>query len=117
MGIIAGFRKTVEFFDLADKLFGQSEEDLVFRKLVGIEELFAKDYAKEYSSLANFIEETCANPNSEGAFADFVSISAKLNDIQFPELDTTDSDEKVQNSTNVEGYPRYSRKFKRLEMC
>ena len=40
--IIAGFRKTVEFFDLADKLFGQSEEDLVFRKLVGIEELFAK---------------------------------------------------------------------------
>ena len=40
------FRKFADFWDGMknefDELFGQSEEDLVFRQLTGIDELFAK---------------------------------------------------------------------------
>jgi len=48
-----------------DKLFGQSEEDLVFRKITGIDELLAKDYGNKHRSVAKLIEDTCANPTSE----------------------------------------------------
>jgi len=48
-----------------DKLFGQSKEDLVFRKLTGIDELLAKDFGNKYRTIAGLIEDTCANPNSE----------------------------------------------------
>ena len=40
------------------------------------------------------IEDTCANTSAEDAGADFLNISAKLRDLQVPELET---DEKVQN--------------------
>ena len=40
------FRKFAKFWegmkDAVDELFGQSEEDLIFRKLTGIDKLFVK---------------------------------------------------------------------------
>ena len=63
------------------------------------------DYGKGYRSVADLIEDTCANPNAEDAGANFLSISAKLEDLKIPELD--EMDETVQNYTEtVCGYEK-----------
>merc|ERR1712172_351454 len=60
----------------------------------GIDELFVADFSTGYRTVADLIEDTCANTSAEDAGADFLNISAKLRDLQVPELET---DEKVQN--------------------
>ena len=63
------------------------------------------DYGKGYRSVADLIEDTCANPNAEDAGANFLSISAKLRDLKIPELD--EMDETVQDYTEtVCGYEK-----------
>ena len=54
------------------------------------------DYSTRYRSVADLIEDTCANPSAEDTGANFLNVSAKLRDLQVPELET---DEKVQNYT------------------
>jgi len=81
-------------------LFGNSEEDIIFRKLTGIDEFFDKDFNAEMQNFdsfaADFIEETCANPSAEDAGANLVQISDKFGDLllQVPEVER---DEKLQN--------------------
>merc|ERR1711971_114692 len=104
---IYNFREFASFWDrMKDndyygwKLFGQSEEDLIFRKLTGIDEFFDKDFNAEMQNFdsfaADFIEETCANPSAEDAGANLVQISDKFGDLllQVPEVER---DEKLQN--------------------
>merc|ERR1719464_487443 len=95
---IDSFREFANFWDgMKDydyygwKLFGQSEEDLIFRKLTGIDEFFDKGFNVDESLAADFIEETCANPNAEDAGANLLQISDKFG---VPEVEI---DEKVQN--------------------
>jgi len=67
-------------------LFGQSEEDLVFRKLTEIDGLLMKDYGTAYRSVAELIEDTCVNLNSEK----INSIWAKMQDINIVSEGKTD---------------------------
>ena len=63
------------------------------------------DYGKGYRSVADLMEDTCANPNAEDAGANFLSIWAKLGDLKVPEYDKIDG--KVQNYTEtVCGYEK-----------
>jgi len=95
------FKKFADFWDgmkyEVDKMFGQSQEDLIFRKVTGVDEYFVKDLGGEFRGVAYLIEYTCANPNAEDAGANFLQISAQLGDLQVPEIDSAEVDRKVQN--------------------
>jgi len=97
-----------EFADLWDdikssygyELFGQSEEDLIFRKLTGIDEFFDKDFNGGESWVAD-MNDICANPSAEDAEANLWNISAKYSP---PQLEIG---EKVPYYTeNVCGYEK-----------
>merc|ERR1711971_79177 len=114
-----GFRKFADFWDVLKtydsygrRFFGQSEEDLIFRKLTGIDEFFDKDFNAEMQNFdsfaADFIEETCANPSAEDAGAKFLQISDKFGDLrlQVPDMKIWRY-EKVQNyAETICGYEK-----------
>jgi len=99
---VGSFRKFADFLEWlkyeVDEWFGQSKEDLIFRKLTGQDEFFVKDLSGGFRSVADLIEDTCANPSAEDAGTKFLNISAELGDLQVPEVET---DEKVQNYTET----------------
>merc|ERR1719464_21360 len=100
---IDSFRKFADFWDgMKDydyygwKLFGQNEEDLIFRKLTGIDEFFDKDFnAENLDSIVADLKDICANPSAEDFVANFLNISAKFGDFLVPTLELYN--EKVQN--------------------
>jgi len=104
---IDSFRKFADFWDgMKDydyygwKLFGQNEEDLIFRKLTGIDEFFDKDFNGGESLVAD-MNDICANPSAEDAEANLWNISDKYNP---PQLEIG---EKVPYYTeNVCGYEK-----------
>jgi hypothetical protein len=106
---IDSFRKLADFWDRYDyyswKMFKHaseaSEEDLIFRKLTGIDEFFDRDLdfnAENLDSIVADLKEICANPSAEDAGTKFLNISAELGNLQVPEVET---DEKVQNYTET----------------
>jgi len=77
-------------------LFGNSEEDIIFRKLTGIDEFFDKDFnAENLDSIVADLKDICANPSAEDFVANFLNISAKFGDFLVPTLELYN--EKVQN--------------------
>jgi hypothetical protein len=87
------FRKSADFWDgiEVDELFGQSEEDLVFRKLTEIDRLLMKDFGTVFRSVGLLIEDACANLNSEK----INSIWAKMADVAI--VLEGETDEKIQD--------------------
>merc|ERR1712051_265228 len=88
--VIEPFREFAYFWDgMKDydwygvRLFGEerSEEDLIFRKVTGIDKLFAKDFSAEIRNFDSFV-------------ADVLNLSAKFEDLQVPDVEI---DEKLQN--------------------
>merc|ERR1712051_727541 len=87
---IDSLRKFAEFWDgindsdyYGRKMFGQypNEEDLIFRKLTGIDEFFDRDFnAEKWYSIVADLKDICANPSAEDAGANFLNGAAKFGD-------------------------------------
>jgi len=87
------FRKFADFWDGMNnydhygwKMFGQhpNEEDLIFRKLTGIDEFFDRDFGfQNLDSIVADLKDICANPSAEDAGANILN----LPDISVPSLE------------------------------
>merc|ERR1712172_184196 len=84
------FRKFADFWDGMNnydhygwKMFGQhpNEEDLIFRKLTGIDEFFDRDFGfQNLDSIVADLKDICANPSAEDAGANILNGAAKFGD-------------------------------------